>query len=35
MSIKYLVKEDLIPDDGSKGIIDNFYKFYMYRSIKF
>jgi len=26
MSIKYLVKEDLIPDDGSKEIIDNFYK---------
>ena len=26
MSIKYLVKEELIPDDGSKEIIENFYK---------
>ena len=25
MSIKYLVKEELIPDDGSKEIIENFY----------
>ena len=26
MSIKYLVKEELIPDDGSKEIIENFYQ---------